>query len=171
MSQLTIGVIELVNSGKLNEKDIVSAVLQIAQVVEKRMDGTSGALYSIWLNALAGGLIRSAKEESTSSATYSTWSKSLSYALTTLFDYTAARRPSRTLVDPLQTFTETYSSNGQDFAQAVKAAVQAAEATKDLVVKAGRAAYVGREQLQAAQVPDPGAWGVAELLQGFLSTL
>jgi dihydroxyacetone kinase len=136
------------------------------------MDGTSGALYSIWLNALAAGLTRGAKEESTSSASSSTWAKGLSYALSILFEYTAARRPSRTLVDPLQTFTETYAkADGANLDEAIKAAVKAAEETKDLVAKAGRAAYVGREQLQEAQVPDPGAWGVAELLQGFQSAL
>jgi dihydroxyacetone kinase len=122
---------------------------------------------SIWLNALAAGFSISAKEQGIQRATDSVCAGAFSHALGVLYTYTAARRSSRTLIDTLEAFTAAFArSHGTDFAGAVEGAVEAAIATKDLVAKAGRAAYVGREALQEAQVPDPGAWGVAQLLEG-----
>ena len=160
------------SDGKVDQNDLVTSVLSIASSVEKTMDGTSGALYSIWLNGVASGLVAAAKEKGTQEASRPVIALALQKALDTLFTYTPARAPSRTLVDPLQAFTAAFGeSEGGDFDGAVKAALEAAEKTKDLVAKAGRAAYVGREELQKAQVPDPGAWGVVKLLEGIQSTL
>ncbi|KAM0754935.1 dihydroxyacetone kinase 1 [Meredithblackwellia eburnea MCA 4105] len=166
------GIIEVLKSGKIDKSDMVSAILSLAQSIEKNMDGTSGALYSIWSNALAAGISKAAKAQNTSSATASVWAEALSHALSVLFSYTAARRPSRTLIDPLHAFTDAFAATkGADFAAAVKEAAKAADETKDLVAKAGRAAYVGREELQKAQVPDPGALGVKTILEGILAAL
>lgn len=128
------------------------------------MDGTSGALYSIWMNALAGGFTN------TETASFSTWSKALSHALSSLCIYTNARPPSRTLMDPLFAFTETLASS-QNFGQAVQAANDATEETKNIQAKAGRAAYVGQDQLRDARVPDPGAYGVIKILEGIKSVV
>lgn len=160
----------MLRTSGLDRQDLVAAVLQIAQVVEKTMDGTSGALYSIWFNALAAGLANA----STSSAFASPalWAQALDHALRVLYDYTAARRPSRTLVDPLAAFTEAFAaSKGTDLDSAIRAAAEACEETKNLVAQAGRAAYVDRAGLQEAQVPDPGAFGVATILKGIQSSL
>lgn len=83
----------------------------------------------------------------------------------------SARAPSRTLVDPLEAFVNAFSANLADLAAAVQAAVDAAAHTAKIDAKAGRAAYVSREQLEQANVPDPGAHGVAILLQGILKSL
>lgn len=64
-----------------------------------------------------------------------------------------------------------FSSAPADLASAVQAAVDAAAHTAKIEAKAGRAAYVGREDLAKANVPDPGAHGVAILLQGILKVL
>lgn len=166
------GVLKQFKDGKVDQNDLVTSVLSIASSVEKTMDGTSGALYSIWLNGVASGLVAAAKEKGTQEATREVIALALKKALDTLFTYTPARAPSRTLVDPLQAFTESFSaSEGKDFDGAVKAAADASEKTKELVAKAGRAAYVGREQLLEANVPDPGAHGVVQLLKGIQSTL
>lgn len=166
------GVLKQFKEGKVDQNDLVTSVLSIASSVEKTMDGTSGALYSIWLNGVAAGLVAAAKEKGTHEASRPVIALALQKALATLFTYTPARAPSRTLVDPLQAFTDAFGqSEGADFDGAVRAAFEAAEKTKDLVAKAGRAAYVGREELQKAQVPDPGAWGVVKLLEGIQSTL
>jgi hypothetical protein len=153
------GVLAAFKAGKVDKTDAVTSVLNLAQVVrpsplsqlpplthplvqiEKNMDGTSGALYSIWSNALAAGLSLSAKSLSSTTATSAVWALALSHALKVLYTYTAARRPSRTLVDPLEAFTGIFAySKGEDFAGAVKEAAAASEKTKDLVAKAGRAA-------------------------------
>lgn len=161
------GVLAAIRDGSVSDSDVVSAVLAVAQVVERDMDGTSGALYSIWTNALAGGLIATGKQ----TATPDVWASALSHALKTLFDYTAARRPSRTLVDPLQAFTDAFAANPNDFASAVQAAAVASDETKKLVAKAGRAAYVAQEALKNADIPDPGAHGVVQILQGIQKAL
>jgi dihydroxyacetone kinase len=132
--------------------------------IEKVMDGTSGALYSIWMNALAGGFTNAG------SAASSAWSKALSHALSSLCDYTNARPPSRTLMDPLFAFTESFASD-QNLAQAVAAANRSTEETKNIQAKAGRAAYVGQDQLKDAKVPDPGAFGVSKILEGIQSVI
>ena len=54
---------------------------------------------------------------------------------------------------------------GEDFQKAVKAAGEAALATKDIEAKAGRSAYVEGARLKEQQVPDPGAWGVKVILE------
>lgn len=88
------------------------------------------------------------------------------FALNTLFRYTRARPPSRTLVDPLSAFITTLSFGPEDLADAFQQAQEAAEATAHLEAKAGRAAYVERKRVKEAHVPDAGAWGVFKLLEG-----
>lgn len=144
---------------------MINSVLALAQAMERKMDGTSGALYSIWTNALAAGFAKS------SAADANAWTHALDHALKTLYQYTPARRPSRTLIDPLAAFTEHLTTTKGDFKGAIQAAVDAAEHTRTIEAKAGRAAYVGREALREANVPDPGAWGVVKILQGIQSVV
>ncbi|KAJ9106007.1 hypothetical protein QFC19_003343 [Naganishia cerealis] len=152
----------------LDSEDVINAILALAQAMERKMDGTSGALYSIWTNALAAGFGTSSSQSATSAA----WSSALAHALHTLYKYTSARAPSRTLIDPLAAFTEHFTqSQGKDFAGAVQEALKAAEHTRTIEAKAGRAAYVGQEALRGANVPDPGAWGVVKILQGIQSVV
>jgi dihydroxyacetone kinase len=137
--------------------------------MERAMDGTSGALYSITFNALAAGF---ARQEVKAPLDAKMWSIALSHALESLYKYTNARPPSRTLVDPLDAFTRAFAeSKGDDLGSAIQQATNAAEKTKDLVAKAGRAAYVGQDALKERQVPDPGAWGVVKILEGLQRVL
>jgi triose/dihydroxyacetone kinase / FAD-AMP lyase (cyclizing) len=130
------------------------------------------ALLSIWTNALAAGLASGSVSGSSSTATSALWAVGLAHALTKLYNYTAARPPSRTLVDPLAAFTESFSgTSGGDFDAAFKAAFEAAQNTRNIEATAGRAAYVGQDELKAQRVPDPGAWGVIKILQGIQSVL
>ena len=96
------------------------------------------------------------------------WGQALNSALAKLYTYTRARPPSRTLVDPLSAFVETFLSSGCNFSTAKKAAGEAAIATKDLEAKAGRSAYVEGDRLKNEQVPDPGAWGVKTILESLV---
>lgn len=136
------GIVAAFKAGKVDQQNVSSAVLDIARVIEKEGDGTSGALYNIFTNALAAGVTASATAQKSDKATAAVWAGAFDYALDALYQYTAARRPSRTLVDPLDAFVKSFSaSKGADLTSAVKEAVKAAEETKDLVAKAGRAAY------------------------------
>lgn len=96
------------------------------------------------------------------------WGRALLSALSKLYTYTRARPPSRTLVDPLSAFIETFGKPGNNYSVAVVAAAKAAEATKDLVAKAGRSAYVEGDRLQKEQVADPGAWGVKVIVENLI---
>lgn len=142
--------------------DAALFVHNIIQVVENNMDGTSGAIYAIFLNALANGL----RVQSPSSPTpidVKTWSKALESSLESLNKYTPARPGDRTLIDALYPFVGTLAKTGD-----VKSAAQAAEAgakgTRGMKASLGRTVYVGGEGWQG--VPDPGAHGLAELLLG-----
>jgi dihydroxyacetone kinase len=87
----------------------------------------------------------------------------LSSALTRLYNYTRARPPSRTLVDPLDAFISTFRNDQASYQEAVQNAGEAAEATKHLAAKAGRAAYVEAEKFKG--VTDPGAKGIQVILE------
>lgn len=150
----------------LSTTDVVDAIVDLSAVVERKMGGTSGGLYAIFLSALGKGLLTAAKEKSEETATAPVWARALELALNTLYRYTLARPPSRTLVDPLAAFIITFGTDPSDFGAAFKAANDAAEATRDFVAKAGRAAYVDQEKLAQANVPDAGAWGVLQILAG-----
>ena len=55
-------ILQLIQSGKDSEKDVALFVDAVCGVVEGTMDGTSGALYAIFLNAVAAGLRQQAQE-------------------------------------------------------------------------------------------------------------
>ncbi|KAF8757619.1 dihydroxyacetone kinase [Rhizoctonia solani] len=113
------------------------SISQIGQIVGDAMGGTSGALYRCG-----------------------------AFALERLYTYTRARPPSRTLVDPLAAFVESLKDPDAHLEQAFEAAQRAAEETKNLPARAGRAAYVNAEAVKGTC--DPGAWGIRCLLEGLL---
>ena len=91
------------------------------------------------------------------------WTAALIFALQRLYTYTRARRPSRTLIDPLDAFVESIKKGSM--LVAVKAAQEAAEATKDMEAKVGRSAYIQSDRLRDQKIPDAGAWGVKTILE------
>ncbi|KAJ4305604.1 dihydroxyacetone kinase Dak1 [Kalmusia sp. IMI 367209] len=134
----------------------------IIQVVELAMDGTSGAIYAIFLNALAHGLRQNSPSSSTP-ITVDVWAKALESSLKALGKYTPAKPGDRTLMDALYPFVDTLSKTG-NVDSAAKAAEQGAQVTKGMKASLGRTVYVGGEGWES--VPDPGAHGLAELLLG-----
>ncbi|KJA28019.1 hypothetical protein HYPSUDRAFT_178135 [Hypholoma sublateritium FD-334 SS-4] len=161
------GVLAKVNSGDINGGNVVRSIINISQVAEEAMGGTSGALYSIFFSALAQGMHDTFPEGGV--ATPEAWGSALTFALSKLYAYTRARAPSRTLVDPLSAFIDTFAKSGNDYSASAAAAAKAAEGTKDLVAKAGRSAYVEGDRLQKEQVPDPGAWGIKVIVENLLA--
>ncbi|KAF1951169.1 dihydroxyacetone kinase [Byssothecium circinans] len=142
--------------------DALTFVQQITQVVELAMDGTSGAIYAIFLNALAHGLTQNAPS-SPQPTTVEIWAKALQSAVQTLGRYTPAKPGDRTLMDALYPFVETLSKTG-DIGAAATAAEEGAQSTQGMKASLGRTVYVGGEGFKG--VPDPGAHGLAVLLQG-----
>ncbi|TGO09457.1 hypothetical protein BTUL_0165g00160 [Botrytis tulipae] len=140
--------------------DAVVDLARIVQVVENTMDGTSGALYAIFLNSLLAALRENA---STGKATPEIWAKALHSASEALSRYTPAKPGDRTLVDALHPFVETLNKTG-DIKKAAEASRKGAEGTKGMKASLGRTVYIGGTGFE--QVPDPGAWGLSEFFLG-----
>ncbi len=117
----------------------------------------------IFFSGLAQGLQARLTNDGAAIAS-SDWAYAAQFAINRFYNYTRARPPSRTLVDPLAAFIARITA-GEDFGKAVKAAGEAALATKDIEAKAGRSAYVEGGRLKEQQIPDPGAWGVKVILE------
>ena len=155
----------------LDSKDLTDDVLLsftgIVQVVETTMDGTSGALYAIFLNSLAHKL----RLQDTSSAkplTPELWSRALQASLKALGQYTPAKVGDRTLMDALIPFVDTLEETG-DTRKAAEAAQKGAETTMGMRASLGRTVYVGGHGWK--DVPDPGAYGLAQFLLGLADGL
>ncbi|OBT55011.1 hypothetical protein VE04_04502 [Pseudogymnoascus sp. 24MN13] len=147
--------------------DVAQFVSQIAYIVESSMDGTSGAIYAIFLNSLAYSL--SLQETPTlSRVTAEVWSNALKGALKSLGKYTPAQPGDRTLVDALQPFVEKMVET-QDVVMAVAAARKGCESTRGMEASLGRSVYVGGDDWK--NCPDPGAAGLVEFLSGLISGL
>lgn len=147
--------------------DVVKTVNRIVTVVENVMDGTSGAIYAIFLNALAHGL-RAQDQDGGSSAVPATtevWAKALKHSVTALAQYTPAKPGDRTLMDALVPFCDTLLETS-DVRVAAAAAQQGTESTKSMKATLGRSVYVGSEEEWIGKVPDPGAFGLSEFLTG-----
>lgn len=127
------------------------------------MGGTSGAIYAIFLNAVANNLVNfSAQDKEVSSLLRS----SLQAGLGELCRYTPARIGHRTLMDALIPFVETLSKTGA-FDDALQEAKKGAEGTRQMEAALGRASYVGKERFEEeGGIPDPGALGIISILRG-----
>jgi triose/dihydroxyacetone kinase / FAD-AMP lyase (cyclizing) len=142
--------------------DLVVNVASIINVVENTMDGTSGAIYNIFLNSLAAHL-RGLAGASKASVTPKIWADALDKTMTSLAQYTPAKRGDRTLVDALEPFVKTLKETG-DLKKAANAAKHGSDGTKGMKASLGRSVYVGGEEWK--NIPDPGAHGLAEFLLG-----
>ncbi|KAK4552281.1 hypothetical protein LTR86_010451 [Recurvomyces mirabilis] len=130
-------------------------VAQLVSELEVNMGGTSGALYCIYLTALAGAL-----------ASESSIAKALKSALEQLMKYTRARLGDRTMMDALIPFIDTLENSG-DVKQAIEKAKQGVDGTKKMEAQLGRSAYLDESATRG--VPDPGAYGLLILLEGMSS--
>ncbi|KAJ9651481.1 dihydroxyacetone kinase Dak1 [Neophaeococcomyces mojaviensis] len=157
-------VIKELDGGNL-PTDAVAFLNKIIPVVENTMDGTSGAIYAIFLNALAFGL-REQDKGSSQEVTPQVWAAAIKSALGDLGKYTPAAPGDRTLMDSLVPFVDVLS-NGGSVQEAAKASRKGAEDTKAMKASLGRAVYVGSEEEWMGKIPDPGAWGLAEFFDGF----
>lgn len=136
----------------------VDALTTLAETVENNMDGTSGAIFSIYLHALATAATSVTKKLDTAG-----WGACAADALETLYAATPARPGDRTLVDALDPFVKALAA-GKSLEEAARAAKEGAEGTKGMNASLGRAVYV--DSAGYDRVPDPGAVGVAKLVEG-----
>lgn len=141
--------------------DAVSTMTSLAEVLEENMDGTSGALYSLFFNAFAACLQESGPFYEDLSI--DVLAKAGMGALDALEKMTAARVGDRTLMDALRPYLETLANSLLPSA-AVKAAERGMKSTIGMKPAFGRAVYV--EESGWDKVPDPGAVGVVCIARG-----
>ncbi|ROW09088.1 hypothetical protein VMCG_02951 [Cytospora schulzeri] len=146
-------ILEHLESKPLTGDAVVDAT-NVTSVIEMAMDGTSGAIYAIFLNALVHAL----KKHAPGDASAKVWAGALKSSCEALSKYTPARPGDRTLIDALYPFVDTLTASA-DVQKAAEASKAAAEATQGMVASLGRSVYVGGSGFK--QVPDPGAWGLA----------
>lgn len=139
--------------------DVLADLAGIVPVVENNMDGTSGALYAIFTNALVHALQTLPKGPLSPQK----WVTALKQSCDALSQYTPARPGDRTLIDALHPFIETLEKTG-DLKQAATAAKNAAVETRGMQASLGRSVYIGGSGF--TEVPDPGAWGLACIFLG-----
>ena len=151
----------------MTSDDAMMAFAKICPTVENNMDGTSGALYAIFLNSLASNL-RALDKSSPTPVTAETWAKALAMSIEGLGRYTPAQPGDRTLMDALVPYVEVLQRTG-DPKEAAKAAKSGADRTKGMKARLGRSVYVGGTGFE--QVPDPGAHGLSVFLSGIADAL
>lgn len=163
---------------ELNEEDIdlsdmVSALNSIAIILEDNMGGTSGGIYSIFISALAQSYISKNRKEGPFEVNRINLAESLKDALVSLFRYTRARTGDRTLIDSLEPFVKEIGKTF-DLTKAKNAALDGAENTRKLKAKFGRASYVSETEFKEFEneggLPDPGAVGLAALVEGLVTS-
>lgn len=153
--------LNLLNETPLSS-DVLIALSRITGVVETSMDGTSGALYAIFLNSL----LHSLRQQSTSTPkkiTPQIWAEGLQASLKSLLKYTPAQPGDRTLIDALYPFVEVLAETGS-LGKAAEASRKGAAGTKGMKASLGRTVYIGGEGFMS--VPDPGAYGLSEFFAG-----
>ena len=129
------------------------------------MGGTSGAIYAIFLNAVANRLYK-LTADSPSLGVSELIQEALQSGLDELCRYTPARVGHRTLMDALIPFVKSYTLDGS-LKGALAEARKGAENTRQMAAALGRASYVGQDRFDdEGGIPDPGALGVVSILEG-----
>ncbi|KAM3065511.1 hypothetical protein ACMFMG_011603 [Clarireedia jacksonii] len=133
-----------------------STLSKLIDELEVNMGGTSGALYCIFLSALAQELCKAEK-----------MSDAAEGALMVLLGFTRARRGDRTCLDCLIPFVEEWVKDQQgDLKKALEEARKGVEETEVMEARLGRSSYLDEEVTRG--VPDPGAYGLLVLLEGMI---
>ncbi|CAG8588546.1 9628_t:CDS:10 [Paraglomus occultum] len=166
---------------EIDSSDCSRALLQISNILENTMGGTSGALYCIFLNALARELrnaVETRKNAGHTVADAQCWVESLKKALSDLESYTPAREGDRTLMDALIPFVTSFShaisvdSNMiMALTKAAEMASQGAQNTRNMRARLGRASYLDDESLITAGIIDAGALAVTKIVDEIVKVL
>ncbi|KAK9464396.1 Dak1 domain-containing protein [Lipomyces arxii] len=147
---------------RLDSGSLLTALNGIMGAVDD-MGGTLGAIFGILLAALVTSVTKRAASKV--ELTVAVWGECAKEALDSLKSHTGARVGDRTCMDVLIPFCETLNSE-KTLGAAVAAAKKAADGTRGMKPRFGRATYVTTAEGDIP--PDPGAWAVYEMVQGLL---
>ncbi|XP_029023470.2 triokinase/FMN cyclase isoform X2 [Betta splendens] len=141
----------------------------LAGLVQEKMGGSSGALYSLFLTAAAGHV-------SEGRSNPAAWASAMHAGTQAMRRYGGADPGDRTMLDALCPAVEelmklpTAPTGGHlvILQAAVQRAASGAEDTRHLTAQAGRASYIAAERVT---LPDPGAVAVAAILRAVVEVL
>ncbi|CAG5929407.1 unnamed protein product [Menidia menidia] len=144
-------------------------LLVLAGLVQEKMGGSSGALYSLFLTAAASHVT-----EGQSNA--AAWASAMHAGTQAMRRYGGADPGDRTMLDALcpavdelmKLVTAPPDAQMSVLQAAVQKAATGAEGTRLLQAKAGRASYIATDRVT---LPDPGAMAVAAILGAIVETL
>lgn len=146
------------DGGLADQGSILSVCSAMSEITETKMGGTLGAILGIFFNALVSELAHGASIFAAPAR-----------ACRDLEKHTTARVGHRTIMDVLIPATTALELTG-DLAKMLEVARQGAESTKMLDPMLGRATYVGGVKGKELP-PDPGAWGLMEVISGLSKVL
>ncbi|EGV63726.1 hypothetical protein PSN45_004205 [Yamadazyma tenuis] len=149
--------------GMATNGSILTCLNRILAILSNDMGGTLGAILYIFMKSFINNLTINLGSSQTDIRLI--FATSLSSAIETLKGFTKAREGHRTVMDVLIPFVRVFGDT-LDIYKAVDAAEAAAEGTRKLAPKLGRATYVGGLENKKDFVPDPGAYGVYEAIRG-----
>ncbi|KAI0034041.1 Dak1 domain-containing protein [Vararia minispora EC-137] len=156
-------IIQALDTGAMDVKSLSPAELvqMIGDICEQNMGGTIGALFAIFFTSLSSSVPTSGQY-----AVKKSWQTAPLSALNALSAHTPALPGDRTLVDALRPFCDSLARSG-DLQKAAEEARRGAAGTSGMHARLGRATYVGTAEHGGQELPpDPGAWGVAALIEG-----
>ncbi|CCH45848.1 dihydroxyacetone kinase [Wickerhamomyces ciferrii] len=153
---------KLNKDGIAKDGSLLKVLNVLLTIIKDDMGGTLGAILFIFLKAVINN-VELLIENNSNITPIEAFSKSFKVGLETLYDYTKARVGHRTVMDVLIPFVESFAKD-QDILKSVEIAHDAAENTKNLKPKLGRATYVGNVDGDSILPPDPGAYGIYEAI-------
>uniref|UniRef100_A0A8C6LSY6 Triokinase/FMN cyclase n=1 Tax=Nothobranchius furzeri TaxID=105023 RepID=A0A8C6LSY6_NOTFU len=136
----------------------------LAGLVQEKMGGSSGALYSLFLTAAAGHVTEGRSDAAS-------WARALHAGTQAMRRYGGADPGDRTMVRNINLHFSVLpftASPHLEFPPSSVKATSGAEATRDLTARAGRASYIAADRVT---LPDPGAVAVAAILRAVMETL
>jgi dihydroxyacetone kinase len=158
---MSLAILRILDKGVASSGSVLTVLHAVIHAVDN-MGGTLGAIFGILLAAFASSL--RARRANNQAHLIDVLAPSLVEAVESLQKHTGARIGDRTVMDVLIPFSETLNS-GRDLEKAGKSAEMAAEETRNLKPRFGRASYVGADG-QEKKVPDPGAWALTAIVRG-----
>lgn len=152
------------DNGIAKDGSVLTCLSKILSILSNDMGGTLGAILYIFVKALINSLIKNLEAAGANKDVNQIFATSLYQALEILKDFTKARQGHRTVMDVLIPFVDSFKQS-LDIHKAVKTAEDAAEGTRKLAPKLGRATYVGGLEDKTDFPPDPGAYGVYQIIK------
>uniref|UniRef100_A0A915JFE8 Triokinase/FMN cyclase n=1 Tax=Romanomermis culicivorax TaxID=13658 RepID=A0A915JFE8_ROMCU len=144
----------------LSVNDPAKFIDEISILWQNSTGGTAGAIYSLFLSAIAKILAQKRSEEP------KTWLTAFVEGTEMIMTYTMAKPGDRTMIDPLaaaaeffkkELYNDSFTVDEKFLDELAKIVHESALSTKDMIAKAGRASYVAKANLTH---PDPGAMAV-----------